>query len=181
MVKNQTGGNKQKSQARKYSVNVRDNKLRISEDEGEKYAQVISLLGNGMCYVIIDNNTKLLCIIRGKFKGRGKRDNIIKKGSWVLVGLREWEHAPNDKNKYQKCDLLELYSDYNKEQLKKIEGGPWKLFINNDNEFTHCDTDEVDFIEDANEEYKNLVKNEINVSNMIRIKEDEEEINIDDI
>ena len=59
MVKNQTGGNKQKSQARKYSVNVRENKLRLTEDECEKYAQVVSLLGNGMCYVIIDNNTKL--------------------------------------------------------------------------------------------------------------------------
>ena len=181
MVKNQTGGNKQKSQARKYSVNVRENKLRLSEDEGEKYAQVVALLGNGMCYVIIDNNTKLLCIIRGKFKGRGKRDNIIKKGSWVLIGLREWEHAPNDKNKYQKCDLLELYSDYNKEQLKKIEGGPWKLFINNDNEFTHCDTDEIDFVEDVNEDYKNLLHSELNVRHMIRINEDDEEINIDDI
>jgi translation initiation factor IF-1 len=181
MVKNQTGGNKQKSQARKYSVNVRENKLRLSEDEGEKYAQVVSLLGNGMCYVIIDNNTKLLCIIRGKFKGRGKRDNIIKKGSWVLVGLREWEHAPNDKNKFQKCDLLELYSDYNKEQLKKIEGGPWKLFINNDNEFTHCDTDDVEFAEDTNEAYKKIMQSELNATTIIRIKEDDEEINVDDI
>ena len=82
---------------------------------------------------------------------------------------------------FQNCDLLELYSDYNKEQLKKIEGGPWKLFINNDNEFTHCETDDVDFVEDTNEAYKDLISNEISRTNMIRIKEDDEEINIDDI
>ena len=30
--------------------------------------------------------------IRGKFLGKGKRDSVLSKGKWILVGLREWEN-----------------------------------------------------------------------------------------
>jgi translation initiation factor 1A len=182
MVKNTTGGNKQKSQARKFSQpSKQSSKLRVVEDEGEEYAQVTSLLGNGMCYVECDGSVKL-CIIRGKFRGRGKRDNIIKKGSWVLVGIREWENAPTDKKSHQKCDLLEVYSDYDKERLKQIKG-PWKQFIANDNEFSFNDEATFDFTDQAEEEYVNLVGTQRPQMTMLTLQEDaaEEEINVDDI
>ena len=38
----------------------------------------------------IDDVTRL-CIFRKKFKGRGKRDNMVSVGTVVLVGQRTWE------------------------------------------------------------------------------------------
>ena len=35
--------------------------------------------------------------------------------SWVLIGLREWEVVAN--NKLEKCDLLEVYNNTEKEKI----------------------------------------------------------------
>lgn len=186
MVKNTTGGSKQKSQARKFSnssVIKQTSKLRMVENDGEMYGQVTSLLGNGMCYVQCEDNVKL-CIIRGKFRGRGKKDNMLKKGSWVLVGVREWENSTSDKKAPQKCDLLEVYSDYDKDRLKVLPG-PFKIFIANDNIFNNHDAEDgIDFSDSTNEEYKQLMSQEIKSGSSIRmmkIQEDEQEVEIDDI
>lgn len=120
MVKNNAGGNKGKGLARKH-VNAAkggaSKQLRVATDEAEKYAVVSKMLGNGMCYVrLLDGSTgDRLCIIRNKFKGRGKRDNILDTGSWVLVGLREWS------SKQDTCDLLEVYNAAERDRLMKNE------------------------------------------------------------
>jgi translation initiation factor IF-1 len=122
MVKNDTGGNKGKGLARKH-VNAAkcggSKLLRVATDEAERYAVVSKMLGNGMCYVRLlsgGNGTgDKLCIIRNKFKGRGKRDNILDSGSWVLVGMREWA------SKQDTCDLLEVYNDGERDRLMKNE------------------------------------------------------------
>jgi initiation factor 1A len=184
MVKNTTGGNKQKGQARKFanSSTQQSNKLRVSENEYEIHGQVTQLLGNGMCYVDCIDSIKL-CIIRGKFRGRGKKDNILKKGTWVLVGVRDWESITENKKQMQKCDLLEVYSELDKEKLKTLPG-KWTKFISNDNLFTQTTevAGEFDFIDDTNEEYKKIMEDEINrgTAQIIKISEDEE-INVDDI
>jgi translation initiation factor IF-1 len=121
MVKNDAGGNKGKGLARKH-VNATkggaSKQLRVAVDEAEKYAIVSKMLGNGMCYVRLLNgsgSSDRLCIIRNKFKGRGKRDNILDSGSWVLVGLREWS------SKQDTCDLLEVYNAAERDRLLKNE------------------------------------------------------------
>ncbi len=120
MVKNDAGGNKGKGLARKH-VNAAkagaSKQLRVATDEAEKYAIVSKMLGNGMCYVrLLDGTTgDRLCIIRNKFKGRGKRDNILDSGSWVLVGMREWS------SKQDTCDLLEVYNAGERDRLIKNE------------------------------------------------------------
>jgi initiation factor 1A len=116
MVKNNAGGNKGKGVARKH-VTGASKQLRVATDEAERYAVVIKMLGNGMCYVrLLDGSTgDRLCIIRNKFKGRGKRDNTLDSGSWVLVGLREWA------SKQDTCDLLEVYNANERERLMKNE------------------------------------------------------------
>ena len=190
MVKNVTGGNKQKGQARKnLTTNSRQvSKLRVAEQEGEEYAQVSSMLGNGMCHVETQNY-KLLCIIRGKFRGRGKRDNILKKGTWVLIGLREWDSAPATVGtggaKLQKCDLLEVYTDYDKDRLKGTPG-PWKKFIANDLMFQNVkEEEEFDFVDDKTEEYKKIMSEEFagpsTSREIVQIKEDDEIVDFDDI
>ena len=111
MVKNQTGGNKGKNIARKDCV---QKKTRLVNEEGEMYALVIKILGNNQCHVFcLDGNTRL-CIIRKKFTGKHKHQHFLKSGSWVLVGLRDWETTRSDK--MSKCDLLECYS-YSDKQI----------------------------------------------------------------
>jgi len=120
MVKNDAGGNKGKGLARKHVTAAKggaSKQLRVATDEAEKYAVVSKMLGNGMCYVrLLDGSAgDRLCIIRNKFKGRGKRDNILDSGSWVLVGMREWA------SKQDTCDLLEVYNANERDRLMKNE------------------------------------------------------------
>lgn len=190
MVKNTTGGSKTKGQARKF-VNIpkQTNNLRISQDECEVYAQVIKMLGNGMCHVLcIDNKTRL-CHIRGKFRGRGKRDNFISNNNIVLVGLREWEMDKNvgDKPnaKLQNCDLLEVYSQIDVDRLKNTINEDWNIFNTLDKNNRNED-DDFDYIDEKNSEYMELIEKELNTKMNnndanISISINEEEINIDDI
>ena len=198
MVKNTQGGNKHKGQARKHVIsNKQANKLRVAEEEGEIYAQVVKMLGNGMCHVTTNKGVLYLCIIRGKFRGRGKRDNLIKNGTWILVGLRDFESEK--KGEMAKCDLLEVYSDSDKDRLKNTVDENWKLFIDNDfnNTFVEKDDAAYEFSNNDQEEYRKLMnENKSNEVLNMNIKtnknsEDEDEtnsnsntndeINIDDI
>ena len=129
MVKN-FGGNRAKKQARKFvtaGASATVIRTRFSEDNDELYACCSKHFGNGMCEVkCIDGKTRL-CIIRKKFKGRRKRDNNVVIGTWILVGIRSYEVLQNGKQ--EKCDLLEVYNDNNKEQLLKHSPQlPWNLF-----------------------------------------------------
>ena len=155
MVKNTVGGNKHKGQARKFATAKPTHKLRLVEEEGEMYGQVTQMLGNGMCYVTTLTARKYLCIIRGKFRGRGKRDNLLKNGTWVLVGAREWEQAKD--GAAPKCDLLEVYSDLDKEKLKNSVKENWSVFIENEaqNTFTDASLEEnILFTSESQEEYE---------------------------
>jgi hypothetical protein len=108
MVKNSNGGKGAKSMARKlvnnYSSN--SNSLRLPDNELEQFAVVTKMYGN-MCQVYTNDNRDLKCHIRGKFKGRSKRNSFISMGSIILVGFRHFE-APH----YSVCDLLEVYSTH---------------------------------------------------------------------
>jgi initiation factor 1A len=144
MVKNTTGGNKSKGFARKHNNGGnKNNILRISEDEGEIYAIVTKMCGNGMfeCYCI--DEVMRLGQIRGKFTGKGKRDNIVNTGTWVLIGVREWDIKKEEElmgrktclsknEKLPKCDLLEVYNDKEKEQLQEEIAEKWAILIKRD-------------------------------------------------
>jgi translation initiation factor 1A len=193
MVKNTKGGSGHKSQARKYEVSNKQSnfKTRFSEDEYEYYAQVVATLGNGMCHVVCKDGKRRLCIIRGKFRGRGKRDNIISNGKWVLVGGRDFESEKSgDGKSLEKCDLLEVYSDLDKERLKALGG--FNEFISRDHTFSNIsgsDDNDVEFSDNARqEEYNSLMSNLLGPApkqiSLEPIAEDEpgnEEINVDDI
>ena len=195
MVKNTKGGSGHKSQARKYEATKQsDTKTRFSQDEYEYYAQVVATLGNGMCHVMCMDGKKRLCIIRGKFRGRGKRDNIVSNGKWVLVGGRDFEpeRAGNGSNKgdiLEKCDLLEVYTDLDKERLKGTGG--FNDFISRDHTFANVAvSSDIEFSENANEEeYNQMIEQIQSGSKTVKISLNtstddnslETEINIDDI
>jgi initiation factor 1A len=113
MGKNVTGGYN-KNQKRVSSM-PSSNRIRLSVLDEEKYAIVTKMLGNGMCQVLCNDAQSRLCIIRGGFKGKNKSSNIIKSGTWVLVGTRDWETVTS--GKLPKCDLLETYKDSDKTKL----------------------------------------------------------------
>ena len=184
MVKN-FGGKKTKGMARKNLTSKPNNILRISTNEYEKYSQVIKLLGNGMCHVLCDDNITRMCHIRGKFRGRGKRDNFVKTGSLLLVGIREYESG-GDKKKLQNCDLLEVYSDQDKEKLKQtVTNINWRMLSANlmTNEAVN-EVEDVQFIDDGHDEYYEMMNHKVkdNDKTVQNIAfGEEEEVNIDDI
>ncbi len=127
MVKNTMGGCNGKKVAHKHAVKSTKSGLRISQNKSEIYGVVKRLNGNTFDVTCIDEKERR-CFIRGKFKGRGKRDNIIEVDKWVLIGLREFQQAPselvlvNGKKEMEMCDLLEVYSSSEKETLKRTHG-----------------------------------------------------------
>ena len=106
MVRNTHGGSKTKSQARKSSGPAfSSSATRTPRGEFERLGVVSKMLGNGMCYVAIPGmkDPDVMCMIRGKFRGRNKKHNFLGIGTEVIVGLREWE-APA----FKTVDLLEV-------------------------------------------------------------------------
>ena len=187
MVKNVSGGNKAKSFASKNFIK-KDNVLRVSQDEAEMYAQVTKIYGGSMCQVKDLNGTEMLCHIRGKFKGRGKRDNFICNGSWLLVGLREWENKSASGKKLN-CDVIEVYNESDKTRLKNnVTSVNWLPFISNDTKMGTQEvenTDEFVFADEATQEYQTLIESHLTAAqtgkNTIITTDDGEFIDVDDI
>jgi initiation factor 1A len=114
MVKNTKGGKGAKNIARK-SQNFANKNIRFSEDPLEQYSCVTKMLGNGMCEITLEDNSKIMGHIRNKFRGKQKRHNLITVNSIVLVGLREWE------NPCKNCDIIFVYDD---NHIKQLENKP---------------------------------------------------------
>lgn len=191
MVKNVSGGNKSKGFARK-NITKKDNALRSSEDEDELYAQVTKIFGGTMCEVISIDGTNMLCHIRGKFRGRGKRDNFIGNGTWLLVGKREWEKEAS-KGKLLNCDVIEVYNDSDKIKLKNnITTVDWTLFITNDtkiigsvsSEYKETDLGIV-FTDEKTQEYQELIETQVAAAqagrSVIITTDDGDIVDVDDI
>jgi len=189
MVKNVGGGNKSKGFARK-NFTKKDNALRSAQEEGEVYAQVTKVFGGAMCQVVTTDGDELLCHIRGKFRGRGKRDNFIGNGTWLLVGLRDWEKEPAP-GKLLNCDVIEVYNDADKIRLRNnITTVNWSLFVTNDSKgLGASDSYEGDggivFSDEKTQEYQELIESQVAAaqsgSSAAITTDAGEEIDIDDI
>jgi len=181
MVKNTIGGSKTKGQARKMGGG-QTNKLRVSRDELEVYSVAVRAYGNAMFEVLGVDNIKRLCHIRGKFKGRGKRDNFVTVGTYLVVGLREWESqdAMITQQKMPNCDLIAVYSDVDKNRLKMDESHiHWDVLqaMEDSQAVGKCDTT-IHFTED--DAPLEFVKSNNTACEDI-ICDEEEVINVDDI
>ncbi len=144
MVKNTQGGNRAKAVARKELGGRRAAQaLRVAREEGEIYAQVVRMVGGAICHAVSQSGEELCCHIRGKFGGRSKRDNFIGIGTWLLVGLREWEQSgktataaavtSGGKKLLRNTDIIEVYHELDKNRLRNaLPGEDWTLFTAND-------------------------------------------------
>lgn len=190
--KNVHGGAGHKKFARKHtsSSSSSNSFIRTSQDPNEIYAIATKMLGNNMFHCHCIDNKVRLCHIRGRFGGRNKRDNIISAGTWILVGLREWENdSSGSSKKLQQCDLLEIYSGISKERLKELEDYDWSILNANDlskvdNTLTESE-DDFKFMTDRDEEIMRLNEEmKSNTSKRITMieeqnKDEDEEIDID--
>tara|TARA_A200000113_G_C8836853_1_gene345528 strand:- start:889 stop:1485 length:597 start_codon:yes stop_codon:yes gene_type:complete len=117
MVKNY-GGNKAKKQGRKFTNESHTTSVtRLSNDADEMYACCSKLFGNGMVGVLCHDGKERICVIRNKFRGRGKRGNHVEIGSWLLVGRRDFEKVSDGKK--EKTDLLTVYNNRDITNLKQ--------------------------------------------------------------
>lgn len=179
MVKNNTGGNKAKGFARKNIVK-RDTALRVAQEAGEIYAQAEKIMGGSIASAIDIDGNPLRAHIRGKFRGRGKRDNFIGPGTWLLVGLHSWE---SKSDQIRNCDILEVYTESDKARLRNsVTSVNWSRFIANDIktlgvEIKADDDHGIEFTDETTQEYEEMVASRVQNT----IIEDDEEINIDDI
>jgi translation initiation factor 1A len=189
MVKNTQGGSSHKKFGRKFATAKSNNRLRVSEDEDEVYAIVTKMLGNNMFHCCCIDGLTRLGHIRGKFTGRGKRDNMVMGGKWVLIGIREWDlTSTKAKDKMQQCDLLEVYSDTDKHRLKESVSANWSVLDKNDvsREADDKKDDGFTFGTDADFEREKLIEEmKLETTEKISLKmnteEVEEEVNVDDI
>ena len=178
MVKNTTGGSKTKSQARKLVGSTISHHLRLSECNLEQYACVTKVYGNGRVAATTVEGLELLCIIRGKMRGRSKRHNVISLGSILLVGLREWEGPDNYKN----ADVLEVYDAGEVNKLRSIPS----TNLSNLDRLTEAYNQKTDnlgfeFSNDADNFNEDEIKPQKLPSATIDSIEESDEINIDDI
>jgi hypothetical protein len=201
MVKNVNGGNKAKGYAKKNYTNKKKEELRVSQNDLEVYAQVTKVLGGSMCHVNTLEGTEMLCHIRGKFRGRGKRDNFIGNGTWMLVGLRDWENIEiktenkSGKEKPLNCDVIEVYSDLEKNDLKSnVTNINWKPFIANDSKSFDKDNEDnisdddmgFEFADEKTIEYQDLMKAHLKLDSSVKemtnwLQDDGEIVSADDI
>jgi initiation factor 1A len=153
MVKNLKGGSKSKQMGRKFVTAPVDRKVRLIHEEGELYAVVTKLLGNGMFTANDIEGKERLVVMRNKFRGKGKRDNAVMLGSWVMIGERDFETGSKPK-----CDLLEVYTDIEKQKLKK-SGNPIFLLLKSehDNAGESNNEDGISFSNEDTDKYKELI------------------------
>jgi translation initiation factor IF-1 len=180
MVKNEKGGCNGKKVAHKHAVKSTKSGLRISQSKSEIYGVVKRLNGNTFDVMCVDDKERR-CFIRGKFKGRGKRDNIIEVDKWVLIGIREFQQAPNEnaiksnskgKKEMEMCDLLEVYSSGEKDTLKRTHG----IFMK-ESELSRASTtvvameDVCDFVDNDTLRYQKIVSSKSSSSiEMIKMR-----------
>lgn len=92
---------------RRRGKNENDSKRELTyKEDGQEYAQVIKMLGNGRLEAYCFDNVSRLCHIRGKLRKRV----WIQQGDIILIGLREFQDA--------KADVIQKYDNDEARSLK---------------------------------------------------------------
>ena len=124
MVRNKKGGSSHKKMARKNVApkgGYKSRKLRKINEEGEIYARITAISGGGHAVILCSDGKIRTLVIRGKFRGRNKRDNTIKINSLVIAGLRSVSMGEVVNGKKEKADLIYVYNESDFDELKEIQ------------------------------------------------------------
>ena len=124
MVKNKKGGSGHKKMARKNIApkgGYHNRKLRKPVEEGEIFARVTAIHGGGHAGILCADGKVRTLVIRGKFRGRNKRDNTIRVNTIILAALRSVTMGEVvAAKKKEKADLIYVYNESQMDELKEI-------------------------------------------------------------
>merc|ERR1712001_102802 len=142
MAKNKGKGGKN----RRRGKNENDDMKRelIFREDGQEYAQVTKMLGNGRLEAMCFDGTKRLCHIRGKMR----KKVWVAQGDIVLVGLRDFQDS--------KADVILKYMPDEARNLKSYGEFPESVKINETVTFgEEAQDDEIEFDDVASSEDEN--------------------------
>jgi len=129
MPKNKGKGGKNRRRGKNENEEKRE--LKFKED-GQEYAQVLRMLGNGRLEASCFDGVKRLCHIRGKLR----KKVWVNQGDIVLVGLRDYQDA--------KADVILRYNAEEARNLKAYGELPETAKINETDTFEGGE-DEIPF------------------------------------
>mmetsp|Transcript_11216 Transcript_11216/g.34345 ORF Transcript_11216/g.34345 Transcript_11216/m.34345 type:complete len:141 (+) Transcript_11216:146-568(+) len=104
MPKNKGKGGKNRRRGK--NDNEDEKRELIFKEDGQEYAQVKKMLGNGRCEAVCFDGRQRLCHIRGKMR----KKVWVNTGDVVLVGLREFQD--------EKADIIMKYTPDEARNLK---------------------------------------------------------------
>jgi len=111
----------------------------VFKEDGQEYAQVTKMLGNGRLEAMCFDGVKRLCHIRGKLR----KKVWINQSDIVLIGLRDYQDA--------KADVILKYSSDEARNLKSYGEFPESVKINETVQFgeNEADDNEIEFGDDC--------------------------------
>ena len=115
MPKNKGKGGKNRRRGK--NENERDKRELVFKEDGQEYAQVAKMLGNGRLEALCFDGVKRLCHIRGKLR----KKVWINQSDIILVGLRDYQDA--------KADVILKYSAEEARDLKSYGELPESIKI----------------------------------------------------
>eukprot|EP00039_Didymoeca_costata_P032549 m.38302 g.38302 ORF g.38302 m.38302 type:complete len:144 (+) comp9416_c0_seq2:95-526(+) len=130
MPKNKGKGGKNRRRGK--NENETDKRELIFKEDGQEYAQVAKMLGNGRLEALCFDGVKRLCHIRGKLR----KKVWINQGDIILVGLRDYQDA--------KADVILKYNADEARNLKNYGELPESAKINESNTFGDRPEDDDD-------------------------------------
>ncbi|XP_032666280.1 uncharacterized protein LOC116841909 [Odontomachus brunneus] len=128
MPKNKGKGGKNRRRGK--NENETEKRELVFKEDGQEYAQVTKMLGNGRLEAMCFDGVKRLCHIRGKLR----KKVWINQGDIILIGLRDYQDA--------KADVILKYTSDEARNLKTYGEFPETVRIN----------DTVTFVEDGLDE-----------------------------
>jgi translation initiation factor 1A len=136
MPKNKGKGGKNRRRGK--NENENDKRELVFKEDGQEYAQVLKMLGNGRVEAVCFDGTKRLCHIRGKLR----KKVWINQGDIILVGLRDYQDG--------KADVIMKYFPEEARLLKSYGEIPESAKINEATTFVEEGMDDaIQFVDDA--------------------------------
>ncbi|GME72385.1 unnamed protein product [[Candida] boidinii] len=145
-------GNGGKNRRRGKNVNTSQKRELILKDEGQEYAQITKMLGNGRVEASCFDGIKRIAHIRGKLR----KKVWMSQGDIILVSLRDFQD--------NQCDVVHKFNSDEARTLKSTGELPESAKINETDTFGADDDEEANFEFGADSD-----------------EEEEEELDIDDI
>ncbi|KAK9812269.1 hypothetical protein WJX73_009110 [Symbiochloris irregularis] len=132
MPKNKGKGGKNRRRGKNESEEKRE---LIFKEDGQEYAQVLRMLGNGRLEATCIDGLKRLCHIRGKMR----KKVWVNTGDIILVGLRDYQD--------EKADVILKYMADEARSLKAYGELPENIRVNETDTFADEDGQNDEYFE----------------------------------